>query len=301
MKILIAGGTGFVGKKVVQSLLNQNHQLIVLTRQGRSSRANNLRYVKWNPFESSAELDVLNGCDAVINLAGESIANKRWSASQKDLIQNSRIKVTQAIVSAVEKAPIRPKVLINASAVGFYGFRGSEEITEASRGGEGFLSEVCRSWEGHAMRAEGFGVRVVRLRLGVILGKDGGAFQRMALPFRLMIGGWLGDGNQWMSWIHIEDVVRLILFCLEHHEASGVINAVAPQPVTNKAFSLVLAQVLKRPCLLPVPAVLLKFLLGEMAENLLLGSQRIVPQRAKEIGFSFRYPDIRQALESIIH
>lgn len=300
MKIVIAGGTGFIGSALLEVLAKRRERTIILTRNLRKSSADlRMTYTVWNPEDESCVIQEIDGADAVINLAGEPIVGKRWSTKQKEKILTSRIHATQIIARSIKQAVRKPRVLINASAIGYYGSRESEILTEESHAGTGFLTDVCKAWEAHAVRVEDFQVRVVRLRIGIILDKSGGALKLMLPAFRMGAGGWLGSGNQWMSWITREDLVRLIIFSLDNQDVKGVVNAVAPQPVTNKAFSLVLAQALKRPCLVPVPAFVLKLLLGEMSE-VLLGSQRVLPKRAAEFGFRYQHAEIRNALESII-
>ena len=301
MNIVLTGATGFIGSSLTEALLKRGDHLTVVTRSSRGnlSYQSKLRYATWNPNDVTSTIREIDGTDAVINLAGEAIAGGRWTTKRKQRILESRVHSTQIVANSIKKALAKPKVLINASAVGYYGPRGSELLTEESRPGGGFLSDVCKAWEAHAIRVEDFDVRVIRLRIGIVLGRGGGALAMMLTPFKMFLGGWLGNGNQWMSWIHLGDLIRLILFCLDQPTARGAINAVTSQPVTNKAFSLVLAQVLKRPCFMPVPAVALKILLGELADMLLTG-QRVIPKKAEELGFSFRYPDIRHALETIL-
>jgi uncharacterized protein (TIGR01777 family) len=301
VKILISGATGFIGRGLFASLAKERHELVLLTRSGGKTSAlfPGARLIPWNPDATNDVIREADGCDAIVNLAGEPVIGKRWSRKQKMRILESRVHSTKIITQSIAQAAQKPKVFISASAVGYYGSRASEELTEEARSGSDFLADVCKAWEAHAVRAEDFGVRVVRLRIGIVLAKEGGALQKMLPPFRLFLGGWLGDGNQWMSWIHRDDLVRLICFCLDRTEARGIVNAVAPQPVTNKAFSMVLAQTLQRPCLAPVPAFVLKLLLGEMS-TMLLGSQRAIPKRARELGFVFNYPEIRGALKGIL-
>jgi len=300
MKILITGATGFIGQALVNALLKQDHRVIVVSRSARQleSREGRVRHVAWNPEDEKTVLREIDGTDAVINLVGEPIA-QRWTEKRKQKILKSRVQTARIIHQSIKEATVKPQVLINASAVGYYGARGNEALGEEAAPGSGFLAEVCKSWEAHAIRAEDFNVRVVRLRIGVVLDQGGGALKLMLPPFKLGLGGWLGSGNQWFSWIHREDLIQLVLFCLDHELIKGAVNAVSPLPVTNKVFSLVLAQVLKRPCLFPVPAFALKLLMGEMSEMLLTG-QRVVPRKAQEAGFSFQYPDIRKALEEIL-
>ena len=301
MKVVVSGATGFIGKALTEALLKQGETVIILSRS--SSRKlppdPRVRHVVWNPGDAASTVSEIDGADAVINLAGEPIVGKRWSKTQKEKVLESRVWATQIAANSIKKALRKPAVLINASAVGYYGSRGGELITEDSSAGSDFLAQICKAWEAHAVRVEDFNVRVVRLRIGIVLDRNGGALMMMIPPFKMFLGGWLGSGNQWMSWITREDLIRLILFCLDHEQARGAVNAVAPQPVTNKAFSLVLAQVLKRPCLMPVPVFALKLLLGEVSEMLLTG-QRVVPKKAQELGFVFNDPDIRHALESLL-
>ena len=298
MKILISGGTGFIGGALVEALLKRGDNLFVLTRSKKISSENRLRYVIWNPEDEKAVISELDGAHAVINLAGELIA-KRWTGKQKEKIIKSRVNATRMIGQSIKQAMIKPQVFINASAIGYYGPCGNEALSEETLAGSGFLAETCKAWEANAVRVEDYNVRVVRLRIGIVLGKEGGALPKMLLPFQMGFGGWLGHGNQWFSWIHRDDLVRLIIFCLDQEQMKGAVNAVSPLPVTNKAFSMVLAQVLSRPCLLPVPAFALKLLMGEMSEMLLTG-QRVIPKKADEGGFSYQFPEIRSALENIL-
>ncbi len=298
MNILVAGASGLIGRPLVNALLEQNHTLTILSRSSHEPEPN-IRYVVWDPWNEKSTAPEVDRMDAVINLAGESIAGKRWTKSQKGKILTSRVNATQILAHSIQRAQKKPSVLINASAVGFYGAHGNELVTEESSAGNDFLADVCKAWEAHAVRVRDFGVRVVRLRIGVVLAKEGGALKMMLPPFQMGVGGWLGGGNQWLSWVHLEDVVRLILFCLENSKAEGVINVTAPQPVTNKAFSMVLAQVLHRPCLMPVPAFALKLLLGEMSDLLLTGA-RVLPKKAAGLGFTFKFPNLRNALENLL-
>ena len=242
----------------------------------------------------------LEGADVVINLAGESIAARRWNPAQKRRIRESRLHATGALVEAISRCQAPPKVLISGSAVGYYGPCGDETVTEQFSPGRDFLSEVCRQWEDEALRAEGYGVRVVLLRTGLVLGRHGGALPRMLLPFRLFLGGPLGSGRQWVSWIHIEDVVGLIRYLMEHPHASGPFNVTAPEPRRNREFCCIVARVLHRPCWFPAPAPALRLVLGEMADALLLSGQKAIPQRALDLGYNFRYVDLARALEDLL-
>lgn len=302
MKILITGATGFLGRPLVNALLEQGHNILIVSRSSRKklqeSKEGRVRHITWNPQDEKTVLTEVDGVDAVINLAGEPIV-QRWTEKRKDKILKSRIQTTRIIHQSVKEATVKPKVLINASAIGYYGPRGNEALAEEAAPGSGFLAQVCQAWEAHAIRVEDFNVRVVRLRIGIVLDQESGALKKMLPPFNMGLGGWFGSGNQWFSWIHREDLIHLILFCLDHEPIKGAVNAVSPMPVTNKAFSLVLAQVLKRPCLFPVPAFLLKLLLGELSEMILTG-QRVIPKKAQEEGFTYQYPEIRRALEEIL-
>ena len=301
MRIVVIGGTGFIGTSLVKALLERGDEITILTRSPHALHESNpkIHYSAWNPQDEMSLIREIDASDAVVNLAGEPLIGKRWTPKQKQRILKSRVNAAQIVARSIKEAVRKPQVLINASAVGYYGPHENEPLTEEARPGNDFLSDVCKAWEAHAVRVEDFDVKVVRLRIGIVLAKNGGALSMMIPPFRMCLGGWLGNGHQWMSWIHLKDLIRLIIFCLEHESARGAINAVSPHCVTNKAFSIVLAQVLKRPCLMPVPAFALKILLGEMSQVLLTG-QRVVPKKAVELGFSFQYPDIRSALEAIL-
>ncbi|MBI4358079.1 MAG: TIGR01777 family protein [Candidatus Omnitrophica bacterium] len=301
MKVVVTGATGFIGRALIEALIKQGEDVIVLSRSSARKFEPNpkIRQVVWNPENPTGVVTEVDGADAVINLAGEPIVGKRWNKGQKRKITESRINSTQIVANSIKNALHKPRVLVNASAVGYYGSHGNESLTEESAPGADFLAQLCKAWEAHAVRVEDFNVRVVRLRIGIVLDRGGGALKFMLPPFKMFMGGWLGGGNQWMSWIAREDLIRLILFCLDHEQARGAVNAVSPQAVTNKAFSLVLAQVLKRPCFMPVPGFALKFLLGEVSQMLLTG-QRVIPKKAQELGFSFRHSEIRNALEAVL-
>ena len=237
--------------------------------------------------------------DGVVNLAGEPIVGKRWTPHQKALMRESRPQMTRRLVSAIEASSHRPAVLVSASAVGYYGPRGDEELSEEAPPGRGFLAELSQAWEAEARAAERSGVRVVQLRIGVALEAGGGALAKMVSPFRVFLGGPLGSGRQWMSWIHVNDVIGLIEWALTRSDISGAVNATAPHPVTMREFCATLARVLRRPSWAPVPAVLLRLLLGEMAEVLLTG-QRVIPTVALRSGFAFRFPELAPALDACL-
>lgn len=302
MKILISGSTGLVGSALVEALARDGHTVCRLVRPQTkaSGGARGAFDVAWNP-ETGELGGAAVGADAVVNLAGASIAGSRWSEARKKLLRGSRVDVTHSLVAALEKMNAKPSVLVSASAIGFYGNRGDEILTETSTPGDGFLADVAKDWEAEALRAETFRTRVVLLRFGIILAKDGGALPQMTLPFRFGLGGRVASGRQWMSWVALEDAVEIIKFALNTRDVSGPINVVAPEPVTNTEFSKTLADVLRRPALLPVPAMVLKLGLGsERAEALLLGSQRVIPVVLSRLGYTFAGPSIGPTLEKLL-
>ena len=307
MKAVIAGGSGFLGSGLAASLLADGHDVVVLTRgSGRptnppSSGADlsGPRQVAWDPIAPAGEwAGALDGADAVINLAGEPIDAGRWTNARKASILESRIEATEAIVKAMSTVTRRPAVLLNASAVGVYGSRGTDALTEESAPGSDFLASVCVAWEAAAMSAAWM-TRVVLLRTGLVLDKDGGALPKLALPFRLFAGGRVGSGDQYWSWIHRDDWTRMVRWAIDTPAIKGPINLTAPAPVTNREFTRALARALHRPALAPAPAFALRILLGEMADALILNGQRVLPAKATTGGFEFRYPDLDSALREI--
>jgi uncharacterized protein (TIGR01777 family) len=275
MNILITGATGFVGRRLCEMLHQAGHTVRALSRDSVAAkqRVPLLKEVfPWNPLQELPPLQAFEGCDAVINLAGESIAG-RWTAPKKQLIRDSRVLGTKNLVNALAQLSSRPKVLISASAIGYYGDRGEETLTEDAAPGSDFLAQVCRDWENEALKAESLGMRVVRLRIGLVLGRGGGTLQALLPLFRVGLGGPLGSGRQWWSWIHRDDLCRLIVQILANESISGPVNATAPQPVRQKEFAQVLGRVLRRPAFLPTPAFALKIALGEFADGI-LASQR---------------------------
>jgi uncharacterized protein len=301
MKIVVAGATGFIGSALVKHLTQQGHALTLLTRAKSAPAPAGATSIVWQAGATAdwrrALETVVAAADGVINLAGEPIAAGRWTETRKRQLRSSRIDTTRALVDAIAGAPGGVKFLINGSAVGYYGARGDELVTEADPPGSDFLARLCREWEAEALRAEAHGVRVALLRTGIVLGR-GGALAKMIPPFKFFLGGPLGSGRQWMPWIHLEDEVGLIDFLL-HSSARGPVNATAPEPATMKEFCATLGKVMRRPCWAPVPAFVLRAALGELAE-VLLGGQRAVPAEAKRLGYHFRYPNLRPALENII-
>jgi hypothetical protein len=278
MKIAITGASGLIGRRLLTTLASQGHSPYALSRHAYTEEA-------------------LREADAVVHLAGESVA-QRWTADAKRRILESREAGTRSLVRTLAKLPRRPGVLVCASAVGYYGSRGDETLTEASAPGTGFLPEVCVAWEREAQAAEALGIRVVRMRIGMALDRRGGALKSILPVFRMGAGGKLGDGRQWMSWIHLDDLAALFRFALENPVA-GPVNAVAPQPVTNADFTRELARALRRPALFPAPKLALRLLFGEMSE-ILLASQRAVPQAAQAAGFGFRFPELGPALADLL-
>lgn len=279
MNIAITGASGFIGR----------HLTAKLREQGHSTRPISLR--------SALPSDAFSGCEAVVNLAGENVA-QRWTAPVKQRIFDSRVKGTLALVEALAQSSPRPSTLVSASAIGYYGSRGDEILTEDSAPSSDFLGRVVQEWESEGRDAAKLGIRVVSPRVGVVLGLGGGALQRMLLPFQLGIGGRLGTGKQWMSWIHMDDMIALILFALSTNTLTGPVNAASPNPVTNAEFTRELGRALHRPSIFPVPAIALKLMFGEMSE-MLLGGQRVLPQAALDAGFTFRYPEIGLALADL--
>jgi len=292
MHVLITGGTGFIGRALARELLAQGHAVSVLTRD--RVRAAAVLPAGVTPVEQLAGL----APQAVVNLAGENLGAHRWNAARKHAFVDSRAGATLTLVGWMRSLAQPPQVLVSGSAVGYYGARGDEALTEEAAPGCEFQSELCAGWEAAACGAEALGVRVCRIRIGVVLGRGGGALAAMKLPFQLGLGGHLGSGAQWMSWIHRADLVGLILWLLGGGTRSGAWNATAPQPVTNREFARALAASLHRPALFPMPAPIVRLLVGEMA-HLLLTGQKVLPARAQAEGFHFRYPDLPSALAQV--
>jgi uncharacterized protein (TIGR01777 family) len=302
MRIVVTGATGFVGQEVVRALLVRGHDVVAWTRNPSRARAHLPALCDTAPWDPHAPTDParLHGVDAIVHLAGESVAGGRWTTARKNEIRASRIGGSRSIVDALcALAPdSRPRALISASAIGFYGDRGDELLTERSTVGDGFLADVCQAWEDEVQRAAPLGVRTVAIRVGIVLGRDGGALQAMLPPFRLGGGGRIGSGKQWMSWIHRDDLVALFVHAVEHEQLTGVVNGVAPHPVTNAQFTAELGRALHRPTIVPVPAFALRLALGEMS-GILLASQRVAPERALANGFTFRWPELGPALDDL--
>ena len=302
MKVLITGSTGLVGSSLVSELRQAGHTVCRLIRPVGSARVVRTTAgfdVSWDP--ATGELGAAAvGADAVVNLAGASIANGRWTKGRKDLLRSSRVDTTRVLVQALSKMAARPRVLVSASGIGYYGSRGDETLNEQSAPGNDFLSDLSKDWEAQALNAEAMGVRVVCVRFGIVLARDGGALPKMVRPFRLGVGGCLGSGRQWMSWVALEDVVAIVRLALENGTMHGPLNVVSPQPARNSDFTSCLARVLHRPALFPAPAFALRIVLGEMADGLLLASQRVEPARLKKLGYQFLQPELESALRAIL-
>lgn len=309
MRILITGGAGLIGRELTASLAADNHEVIVLTRDPAkvTDLPKTARAEKWDARTAQGWGHLADGADAIVNLAGESIAGenlpailfKRWSASYKRVITESRLNVGRAVVEAIRAAQQKPKVLIQSSAVGYYGSRGDEELTEASGPGNDFTAEVCKTWEASTAEAETLGVRRVIIRTGVVFDTAGGVLPVVTLPFKFFAGGPLGNGQQWFPWIHMEDEVDAIRFLIEHPSASGAFNLCAPFPVRNAELSQLVGQMLGRPAFMPAPAFAMQLVLGEKAA-IVLCSQRQLPRRLQELGFQFKYPKAEAALKDLL-
>ncbi|MBS0289500.1 MAG: TIGR01777 family oxidoreductase [Proteobacteria bacterium] len=297
MKILVTGGTGFIGSKLCPSLLSKGHQLYVLTR-------NRLKAQKILPIAGIQFIEQLNEIptdvhfDAVINLAGAAIVH-RWTGAYKGVLKKSRIGITQGLMTFFSQHQYKPTIWINGSAIGYYGPQGDNGISETDTPNPSFSHELCLAWEQEALKAKGFGCRVCLLRTGIVLGSDGGVLAQMRTPFKAGLGGPIATGKQWMSWIHIDDLIRIIQFCLENASVEGPVNATAPKPVTNQEFTRILGKIWHRPTLLRMPAFVMLILYGQMAKELLISGQKVLPTKMLREKFVFTYPQLTLALEAI--
>ena len=301
LKAVITGGRGFIGRALVRQLAKDGHDVVLLTRRpARTEKDTSVRvtYEQWDGQSVGPWKKHIDGADAVFNLAGEPIGAKRWSAAQKRRILDSRIGATKSVVGAIRSASRKPPVLVNASAVGYYGYVAEDEVTEDYKCGSGFLSNAVMQWEHEAAKAADHAVRVVLVRFGVVLAREGGALERMLVPFNLFAGGSLGSGKQWFPWVHLDDAVRAALHGVSHPSLSGPVNVAAPHSVRMREFCQALGKALHRPSWLPVPGFVLKTALGEMSDMILTG-QRVVPRRLEQTGFRFSFPRLEQALSNI--
>lgn len=296
MKIIVAGGSGFIGEPLVQRLVARGDEVSVLTRNPARVRAG--RAVQWDGRSQGSWSQAAAQADAIVNLAGEGIADARWTEERKRRLVASRLDATRALVEAMKQEPSRKRALVNASAIGFYGDRADEELDESSSRGRGFLAELVEQWEAAAREAEPL-ARVVVLRFGVVLAKEGGALARMLTPFRLGAGGPIGNGAQWMSWVALEDTLRMAEWAIDTETARGVYNVTAPAPVRNREFAKALGRALHRPAVIPTPPLALRVAFGEMAGEVLLAGQRVFPRRAEEQGFRFTSPELAGTLEKV--
>jgi uncharacterized protein (TIGR01777 family) len=303
MCILVAGSTGFLGTSLIEALEHEGHTIARLVRPEtgqRNASGARAQTVRWDPVAEQLDAAAAEGAGALVHLAGVSIAGERWNASRKKLLRTSRIEATRHLIGALSKLQRPPSVIVAASAIGYYGDRGDETLTETSAPGNDFLAGLCREWEAEAARGAEFGARVVHLRFGIILAAHGGALPRMVTPFRLGVGGRLGTGRQWMSWLTLGEAVSMIQFALASAGLAGPVNAVTPNPVQNAEFTRVLAKTLHRPALFPAPAFALRLALGEMADALLLASQKVMPSKLVRSGYRFLQPELAKGLAEVL-
>jgi uncharacterized protein len=297
MRVLISGATGLVGEGLSAGLRRDGHEVARLVRPGGEMRGGDVR---WDPPGGSFDAAAAEGADAVVNLAGASIADGRWNESRKQILRSSRVEATLHLVAALAKLKQPPRTLVSASAIGYYGDRGEELLTEESLPGTDFLSQLARDWEAAAARAEQSQIRTVTLRFGVILAAHGGALAKMLTPFKLGAGGKIGTGRQWMSWLTLGEAVGLVRYALDTANLHGAVNAVSPTPVRNIEFTRALGQAVHRPTIFPMPAFVARAAFGEMADALLLSSQRVIPRRLHEAGYQFRAPELDGALQAAL-
>ena len=297
MRILISGASGLAGTALTKAFRAEGSTVAHLVRPGGAAPDGGIR---WDPRNGSVDASAMEGADVVVNLNGASIAGGRWTPARKAILRASRVDATRTLADALGRLRQKPRVLISASAVGYYGDRGDEILTESSGAGTGFLAELARDWEAEAMRAEGSGIRTVLARFGVILSAEGGALPRMLTPFKLGAGGRLGSGKQWMPWIALEDVIGAIRFVIANADMSGPVNVVAPNAVRNAEFTRTLAHALHRPAIFPAPAFALRLVLGELADELLLAGQRARPEKLLTAGYAFRFDTLDTALKAIL-
>jgi uncharacterized protein (TIGR01777 family) len=296
MKVLITGASGLVGKELQKSFAAKGYEMLLASR----SEPKDDTHIKWSIEEGFSGPEKLEGIDVVVHLAGENVSGLRWTDEKKKAIRDSRVLGTRNVVDAISKLKKKPHTFIASSAIGFYGERGDEEVTESSAAGDNFLAVVCKEWEAESRRAEDAGIRTVLLRTGIVLSKDGGALATMLTPFKLGVGGVVGSGKQWMSWISLEDEIAVINFAIENENIRGAVNAVSPNPATNEEFTKTLGEVLYRPTFIPLPEFAVSMIFGEMGDALLLASTKVMPKRLEDAGFEFKHPNLKEAIESAV-
>ncbi|UCF17132.1 MAG: TIGR01777 family oxidoreductase [Phycisphaerales bacterium] len=302
MRVVVTGATGFIGSALCRELQG-SYEVVALSRDAEKalrSVGDSARVVEWDGRTAGSWACEFEGALAVVNLAGDNVASGRWTESKKSSILRSRLDCSRAVAEAVKRAKAKPKVVVQASAIGYYGNRADEELDEKSGPGAGFLSDVCRQCEAFAAEFEGMGVRCAVIRTGVVLGRGGGALVRLMQPFRYYLGGHIGSGRQWFSWINLEDEVAAIRFLMEHEGMKGAFNLTSPQPVTMKEFCRQLGRAMGRPARLAVPGFVMRLALGEMAREMLLGGQKVLPRRLLDAGFEFKFSEVRGSLNSIL-
>ena len=296
MRVLITGASGLIGTALQGSFKEKGYEMLLTSRK----EPKDAEHVQWDAETGFTDPSKLEGVDVVVHLAGESVNGLRWTEEKKKAIRDSRIHGTQSVVGAISKLKNKPKVFISASAIGFYGDRADEEMSETSAAGDTFLAEVTKDWEAEARRAEDSGIRTVLLRTGIVLSKDGGALGTMLLPFKFGLGGVVGNGKQWMSWISLDDHIRVINYAIENESVRGAVNSVAPHPVTNEEFTKTLGEILYRPTIFPLPEFAISMVFGEMGDALLLASTKVLPKRLEDAGFTFEFPDLKPAIEHAV-